>query len=205
MARHDRGGLEYSCPNKRSQASIKRSRAVHRDCAQQRICVRCTGTSSWLSWKREMKDGTGADLSPRKLKASAESLDDRATDPQSYAHSFGPGGKGWPEHAKRITSRMFCSFVSSVLYGPRRPCTFPQSLRRHQYPGSARVPRFRGTSPPSPRRLRERILPVFGRILVRFSSHWRCARMCARDCILGGGWSGGYDGVKRSHRYKCQN
>ena len=62
----------------------------------------------------------------------------------------------------------------------RRPCTFPQSLRRHQYPGSARVPRFRGTSPPSPRRLRERILPVFGRILVRFSCHWRCARMCAR-------------------------
>ena len=62
-----------------------------------------------------MKDGTGADLSPRKLKASAVSLDDRATDRQSYAHSFGLGGKGWPEHAKRITSRIFCSFVSSVL------------------------------------------------------------------------------------------
>ena len=72
-----------------------------------------------------MKDGTGADLSPRKLKASAESLDDRATDPQSYAHSFGLGGEGRPEHAKRITSRMFCSFVSSVLYGPQATVYLP--------------------------------------------------------------------------------
>ena len=72
-----------------------------------------------------MKDGTGAGLSPRKLKASAVSLDDRATDRQSYAHSFGLGGKGWPEHAKRITSRVFCSVVSSVLYGAQATLYLP--------------------------------------------------------------------------------
>jgi hypothetical protein len=53
--------------------------------------------------------------------------------------------------------------------------------------------------------IRGRWAGVSRRVPVPFNSHWRRARWRASDRLLGGGWSGGYDGANRCHRQECQD
>jgi hypothetical protein len=46
---------------------------------------------------------------------------------------------------------------------------------------------------------------VSRRVPVPFNRHWRRAPGRARDCILGGGWSSGYDSANRGCRQECQD